>query len=492
MAAILNLSKGWDMLIGRRREIERLEKVYCSKEAEFVVIYGRRRIGKTFLIREFFSSKKCIFFQATGLQKGKLSLQLQNFIEAVSRDLNSNIPIKVPNTWREAFSTLDNIINTRNSKHKTVIFLDELPWMATRKSGLLEMIDYYWNQYWSRNSNIILVVCGSNASWLIKRIIYNTGGLHNRCTAEIQLEPFNLSETRLFLRSKGIKLNNNHILDLYMALGGVPYYLNNVSGNLTAAENIQNILFSQHAPLKGEFTKLFDSLFKNAAIYIDLIKIIAQKREGITRIELENKISKAGAGGRLSQRLTQLEQASFISSQVSWNKQRGEFYKVIDEFCLFYLSWLDKKQLKNLAPNHWLQQAQKSSFHAWAGYAFEAVCHKHITQIIRALHINTAESIDSWRYVAGNEQEKGAQIDLLIDRSDDAVTLCEIKYTGSPFVITKEYSDILKNKIRLFETTTKTSKQIFMTIISANGIKHNQYSNELLSGVVELSDLLRD
>ena len=480
-------------MIGRKPEIQRLEKVYSSKEAEFVVLYGRRRIGKTFLIRQFFKNKKGVFFQVTGLQKGSLKSQLTHFAESMSETFTHGVMIKPPDSWEDAFGTLTRFIDTSKTKEKTIIFIDELPWLATPRSGLLEALDYYWNHHWVKNPKIILIVCGSSASWLIKNIIYNKGGLHNRCTAEIKLLPFNLSEVQEFLLSHHIKLNKGHILDIYMALGGVPYYLNYVEKGLTATENIQKILFDKNAPLKDEFTKLFHSLFKNANIYMELIKLIASKKDGVSRGELEKTADLSLGGGRLTQRLKQLEQTNFIESYTPWGKERGEYYKLIDEFCLFYLCWLEQHKSKQLADGFWEKQVQKPVYQVWAGYAFEAVCHKHIKQIIQALNIKHAESISSWRSKSNKvEDQAGAQIDLLIDRSDDAITLCEIKYTNKPFLIDRQYAEILNKKMDVFRVVTKTSKQIFMALISANGLKTTAYSSKIVDQCATLEDLFKE
>lgn len=477
------------MIVGREAEIKRLNSVFSSKEAELVVLYGRRRIGKTYLIRKFFEEKNCVFFQTTGLQKGTMKKQLVHFSESLSETFTKGIAIKPPTSWEEAFKTLSQFIENPSSKRKFVIFLDELPWMATKRSGLLEALDYYWNRYWSVNCNIIVIVCGSSASWLINNIIYNKGGLHNRCTCEIKLDPFNLFETNTYLRSRGIKLKKTHVLDLYMALGGIPYYLKYVDPGLTATENIQRILFDKKAPLKDEFKKLFNSLFTEADVYIELIKLIAKKKQGVSRSELESSSMFSRGGGRLTERLNQLVQTSFIESYIPWNKEKGEFYKIIDEFSLFYIYWLSLITNKGYSPEYWLKQVNKPIYPVWAGYAFEAACHKHIPQILAALNIKTAETISGWRLASRKNEENGAQIDLLIIRSDDAINLCEIKYTDSPFAVDKSYAEKLNKKISIFKKATKTRKQIFLTMISANGLKQTIYSEDMVNGLVTLKDL---
>lgn len=476
------------MIIGRIREQKLLEKVYLSKEAEFVVVFGRRRVGKTYLIREFFKQKKCQFFHATGLQKGDIKKQLKKFSDTLSETFFDNIPIKTPENWDEALRILHQKIS--NSKRKIVIFLDELPWMATKKSGLLQEIDYFWNKYWSSDPNIIFIVCGSAASWLIKKIIYNRGGLHNRITCQIKLTPFNLYETETYLTNRKIKLNKEHITSLYMALGGIPYYLRYVAPGLTAEENIQAILFDKDAPLKNEFDILFDSLFDDVDSYLELLNLIGRKKEGILRSELKSLVKLSGTGGRLSKNLQDLRATGFIDEHTPWDRSNGEYYKLADEFTLFYLHWILPDKKKIFLKNHWITQSQKPAYYAWAGYAFEAICMKHISQIIHVLKIRAGSVIGSWRYVPRVQKEDGAQIDLIIDRNDNAMTICEIKYARQPFVIDKTYFSKLKQKIKIFKAKSYTKKQIFLAMICASGLKENIYSEEIVDGgVVTLSDL---
>lgn len=474
-------------IIGRVKEQQLLEKAFKSSEAEFIAVYGRRRVGKTHLVREFFNHKKCYLIHVTGLYKGALGQQLKAFMQAVSETLFNQAPLEIPSTWEEAFGFLNRQLVNLNQK--IVIFLDELPWMATRRSGLLQVLEYYWNRYWVQNPNVILVVCGSSASWLIKKIVYNKGGLHNRLTCQIRLEPFNLVETREFLRSKKVKLNDKHILALYMAIGGIPYYLKYVVPGLTAEQNIQNIIFDTNAPLKNEFDHLFQSLFENSDAYIELVKLIAKKKEGIRRAELGKLAKLSTEGGRLSSKLRDLSEAGFIKEYVSWGRSNGEYYKLIDEFSLFYLNWVLSERGKYFTKTHWIDQSQTQPYKIWAGYAFESVCMKHIDQIIKALNIHVGGIISPWRFIPRKKLETGAQIDLLIDRNDNAITLCEIKYTNTVFTIDKNYAKVLHNKIQTFQTKSETEKQLFLAIISANGVKENTYCSELTSDILTLEDL---
>lgn len=479
------------MIIGRHKEKTQLNKAYASKEAEFIVVYGRRRVGKTYLIREFFSCKKCLLMHVTGVDRGNLKTQITKFTESISKSFFNDTPLEVPKSWEGAFKLLHKQI-TDNRDKKIVIFLDELPWLSTRRSGLLQTIDHYWNHHWSKLKNLTFIVCGSSASWMIKNIIYNKGGLHNRASCEICLLPFTLSETHDFLRSRKVKLNKRQILSLYMALGGVPYYLKYIEPGLSASENIQQIIFDNNAPLKHEFSKLFKSLFENAEAYIELVKLLSKNRSGMTRAEIQTIAKLSTNGGRLSERLSDLCRTGFIEEHISWHRKTGEFYKITDEFCLFYLHWIGTKRSKRFTKNHWIDQSRSQAYKSWAGYSFESICFKHIEQIISALKIKSGGIIDSWRFIPRKDAERGAQIDLLIDRNDNAITLIEIKHTDKVFSINKSYAENLKNKIDVFKTKTKTNKQLFLVIVSVSGIRINKYYDALIDDVVLLDDLFVD
>ena len=228
-------------VIGRQEEIKQLEKIFQSQNAEFVAVYGRRRIGKTYLIKQFFKDKKCLFLKSSGLLNGKLKIQLENFQKEIEATFYENRPgmrLSAFSNWNDAFRALHDAIELFAEKQKIVIFLDEFPWMAKPKSGLLEALDYFWNRFWSEDKRIKLIICGSAASWIIENILHNTGGLHNRVTLKLHLSPFSLKETQDYLQSKKIKYNLDQILKLYMCIGGVPYYLTDVTHSVIfATEN---------------------------------------------------------------------------------------------------------------------------------------------------------------------------------------------------------------------------------------------------------------
>ena len=475
------------MIIGRKREKKLLDRAYRSSEAQFITVYGRRRVGKTFLIREFFSQKDCIFMHVTGKQNGMLKDQLKAFMRGLSRAFYDGALLETPPNWDNAFLKLTSLVE--KSDKKVVLFFDELPWLVTRKSGLMDVITEYWNSVWAGMPKVIFVACGSSASWILKKIIYNKGGLYNRTTLEINLLPFKLWEAREYLESKGVKLSDKHVLSLYMAVGGIPFYLNYVLPDRTAQQTIQELFFDENAPLKNEYRKLFESLFDGADVYEAILEAIAKTKKGIMRGDLDKEVKLISTGSQLTGKLNDLCDAGFIKAYLPWQKSIGKYYKVIDEFCLFYIRWIKGYKGDSFDQDHWIIQSQKPTYHAWAGYAFEAVCSRHIHQIVRSLGITSVNALSSWQYAPRSKKERGAQIDLLIDRTDDAITLCEIKYTDKPFEITKSYAEVLERKMSIFKKQTKTSKQLFLGMVSANGLKKTIYSEEMVSGVVTLKDL---
>lgn len=484
-------------IIGRHDEIETLERMFSSKDPEFLAIYGRRRVGKTYLIREFFSDKDAIFFNVTGAKGGSMREQIAHFTVQMGEAFYGGVSIMPQKNWDEVFQQLTKAFAQVPKDKKIVMFFDELPWMATKRSRLLNNLDYYWNQYWSNDARIKLIICGSSASWIIDKVLRSRGGLYNRVTKKILLEPFTLIETKEFLHKIGVKLNNQQILLLYMVIGGIPYYLKQINKGLTAMQLIEKLAFSKKAFLLDEFDELFGSLFDDGEVYKQIVKAISEHRYGIGQRKLLEQIGKQVVGGLGVKKLKDLEEAGFIMNFMPlYHKKQGIYYRLVDEYALFYLKWIEpiKRNLQKqaLSKGNWEEMQNTPEWNSWLGYAFEAVCYKHLPIIRSKLGISPTAIADTWRYVPRKySEEQGAQIDLLFDRRDNSITLCEIKYSNKPYVITKEYVDNLKRKMAVFQKQTKTKKQMLITFVSATGLKNNYYAEDLCSGVVTLDDLFQ-
>lgn len=483
-------------ITGRSRELGLLKDLFDSKKAEFIAIYGRRRIGKTFLIRNFMSSLPCVFFHVTGLQKGSIKEQLEEFSKQLGETFYQGASIKTRTRWRDAFEDLTQAISKVSKKQKIVLFFDELPWMATPRSRLVTALELYWNRYWVFDDRIKLVICGSATSWIIENIINNKGGLHNRITRTIHLKPFSLPEVASFLGENKIHLNHRQILDLYIVLGGVPLYWSFIRKGLSASQSIDTLCFQNDGPLVKEFDRLFDSLFEDAKPYKTLVRTIAKHRCGIGQALLISE-SKLPDGGTTVRRLNQLEEAGFITSLVPYgHKDKGVYYLIDDEYCLFYLHWIEPNlktiSKKAINPGFWVSQSGRPSWKAWAGLSFESVCYKHLDQIRSTLNLDPGSIAGTWRYLPRlkNNQE-GAQIDLLFDRPDGIITVCEIKYSEKEYAIDKPYAKILLGKMEIFKKQTKSKKHLFLSMITTHGLKKNMYSEELVVSEVVLEDLFK-
>lgn len=473
--------------IGRKEEKEILKNALTSREAEMVAVVGRRRVGKTYLIESVF--EKEMIFQITGLQNATKSEQLDNFAIRLNDLSTSKLPIEKPKSWLRAFAMLTIYLEEQLGETKRVVFLDELPWLATHKSGFLIGLSYFWNS-WAVKKNIVLVVCGSAASWMIQKVINNRGGLYNRVTKRIFLAPFTLAETETYFQAQGFDFTRYQITQLYLALGGIPHHLKEVQNGKTAVQNINQICFSKNGLLRTEFARLYPALFANAANHIAVIRALAAKQKGLTRNEIIKK-TKLPNGNTTTRTLQELEYSGFISAYRPFNKKKkNQLYRLTDEYSLFYLKFIEGKPYEG--EDVWNHLSQTQTYKIWSGYAFESLCLKHIPQIKKALDIAGIYSISSSFYHKGTVTESGMQIDLLIDRNDGTINLFEIKFYAEPYTVTKAYADALRQKRSVFKAITKTAKQIFYVLIAAQGTIPNAYSRSILANTLTLNDLFID
>jgi AAA+ ATPase superfamily predicted ATPase len=480
-------------IIGRRAEIARLDKILLKEEASFLAVYGRRRIGKTFLIEQYFMDKDCLFIQVTGLKDGSYTDQLQLLKQALEKTFALILPLRDFEDWMDGLEQLSKAIETQLPAKRVVVFFDELPWLATQKSGLMQALDHYWNTRWSKYSRFIFIACGSAASWMLEKLVHAKGGLHNRLTDIMRLQPFTLQEVKEFLESRYVHKNNEQILQLYMAMGGVAHYLKQIDPALSVAQNINTLCFHPDGLLFNEFDDLYQSLFKNSEAHRELVTIIASKKMGISREILSQKAKLSSNGGLLTKRLKELEEAGFISGFIPYGyAARGQYFQVCDEYSLFYLTWIKpaKEALKRFTgpTAYWENKSQSHQYHIWSGLAYESICYKHIESITKILKIqHLVMGVHGWR-VMGNGENSGAQIDMLIDRNDNAINIIEMKYYNDVFAIDKSYAAELEHKLTTFQTITGCKKELLLTFVTVHGVKLNMYSREWVAAEVILDD----
>ena len=462
-------------LIGRKSEITQLRRIKDSKESEFVMVYGRRRVGKTHLIREFFGNK--FDFHITGIACGSYHEQLSNF-RSVMYSIDESIGEKVPANWWNAFEQLKMLL-LKSRRTRKVIFLDEVPWIDTPRSEFVKALEHFWNSWASARKDIILVVCGSAASWMVKHIVRNRGGLHNRLTMKIKLSPFTLSETREYLRKRGIRWNERAVAECYMALGGIPYYLRLLDRTKSLAQNIDMLFFNQAALLGDEFNNLYASLFRNSEEHVRIVSILAQKRSGHTRKEIIEALGVTD-GGSLTRRLDELEQCEFIRRYKALGNTRY-VYQLTDFYTLFYFNFIAKGP--TLDENQWENMLNTSTYNTWCGLSFERLCFAHLPQIKKALGISgIATKTYSYR-------DTQVQIDMVIERADKFVSMCEMKYTSKPYSISKAYAEQLDKKAEVLSDKIKNARVIQTILVTSSGLKNNDYSINRVVNCLILSDL---
>lgn len=471
------------MIIGRKEEQKVLISATQSEYSELIAVYGRRRVGKTYLIRETFGYK--FTFQHTGLAKGNTKDQLFSFAISLRDAGYDDCPI--PQSWLEAFSLLSHLLKN-STDEKKIIFLDELPWMDTPRSNFISAFEHFWNGWASARKDIVLIICGSATSWIINKVINDHGGLHNRVTQRIALQPFTLHECEQFAQSKGLEMSRYQIAECYMVLGGIPFYWSLLEKGLSLAQNIDKIFFAKNGKLTNEFNQLYASLFKSPEPYIQIVTALGNKKAGMTREEIVKNTNLQSNGG-LSKVLDELEYCGFIRRYNGYGKRSKQaIYQLIDNYTLFYFKFIRKNE--NNDEHFWSASIDSAMHRTWSGLAFERLCMAHIPQIKASLGIaGVLSNVYSWYKEAG-ENSNGAQIDMLIDRNDQVINICEMKYSLAEFTIDAEYHKKLRNKKAVFIEETHTRKAIHFTMITTYGIRRNTHS-EIIQNEILLDDLFQ-
>lgn len=468
-------------IIGRKKEIEELQRIYLSGRPEFVAVYGRRRVGKTFLIDEVF--KDNMVFHHTGLspydRKRKMSMkdQLQNFYYSLVRyGLEGT---SCPKSWMEAFFHLENLLELKDNGNRQVVFIDELPWMDTPRSNFLTALEAFWNGWGNTRHNLCLIVCGSATSWMLDELINNKGGLYGRLTYEMKLSPFTLKESEDFFRSRGIRMTRYDVLQSYMILGGIPFYLNYFNPSLSLAQNIDRLLFCKEAKIGNEFDRLFKSVFDNADSCMKIVRCVAGRHSGYTRDEIA-KMTEIPANGEFTKMMKALISSDFIVKYMPMGKKRIYYYKLSDSFCWFWIHFKEKKRV--IETDYWEHHLHEQEISSWRGIAFEEICFNHISQIKAALGIAGVSTTQSAYVVSGNDKVKGMQMDMLIDRADNVINLCEMKFYRDKMTVDRNYYETLVQR-QMYIETLYPDKVTHITLITTNGLVSNEYSQSIQSQV---------
>lgn len=467
-------------LSGREHEQKILQRLLDSPRAEFLAVYGRRRVGKTFLIRRAVAGRKIDYFEMTGRYQGDRAQHLKIFAEALADAFHGGAPLAPPESWQEAFGQLRRAIEGRRRRRKVVLFLDELPWMASHRSGCLPALEHFWNAWCSKRNDILLIVCGSAASWMLQRIVGARGGLHNRLTETMRLLPFTLAEMHAYARERRLGLTPRDLVELYLCLGGVPHYLDHLQRGRSVAQHVDALFLNKDGALRAEFDRLFASLYRDDKQYLRVVRTLAGKRGNLLRGDLLE-ASGLRSGGGATTILTNLLEGGFIQEILPPGRtSRDRFYRLTDELCRFHLQWLAGR-----SPTSWQLVRGTPRWQAWAGLAFESLCQKHAPALERALGISgVATEVSAWVHPE-------AQVDLLIDRADGVIDLCEMKFTEGPFTITKAYAEQLRRKLQIFRDATGTRKALHLVFVTSYGVTDNGHARELVDQSILMDALFR-
>ena len=473
-------------IIGRSEEITRLDRCMEAISAQLIIIYGRRRVGKTYLINEYFNNE--FAFKLTGAYKKTKAFQLESFADELKQKSRKTQP--VPSDWRDAFRQLREYLETLPEKEKQVVFIDEMPWLDTPQSDFLPLFEWFWNDWASTRNNLVFIVCGSATSWMTDNISGNKGGLFNRQSCRIYLEPFTLRETEDFLGFKGITWSRYEIAECYMIMGGIPYYLNLLDKAVSYTQNIDNLFFKKRGELWDEFGHLYATLFSNSDNHIKIVEALSTKKGGLTRNEL---VQKTGlpANGNFSKMISNLESSGFIRvSNFYGKKKKDALYQLSDYYTAFYYRYIKNNYGKD--EHYWSNAIDNPARRSWTGLTFEQLCKDHIPQIKKKLGISGVLSEESIWYTHGDEElgVPGAQIDLLIERRDRVINVCEMKFSINEYVIDKDYDMVLRNKLDAFRRMTNCKKSLQTTMITTYGVKRGKYSG-IINSQITLEDLFQ-
>jgi AAA+ ATPase superfamily predicted ATPase len=467
-------------IVGRKAEQAELVRLQASPRPEFIAVYGRRRVGKTFLVRECFKDSLC--FVLTGKAKSPMREQLRAF-DSAAREYGTRRHPRAK-TWQEAFSVLRAIIEESTQRGKKVVFLDEMPWLATDRSGFLSALEHFWNSWGSTRADLLLIVCGSATTWMVDKLLKDTGGLYNRITGTIYLRPFSLGECKALYEELGIAMSRHQMVESYMVFGGIPYYLSLMKPQLGFAQNVDALCFEEGSVLADEFERLYRSLFKQADNYIASVRALSTRATGLTREEIASEARLAN-GGRLTKTLDDLIHSGFVRKYHAFGKkERGSLYQLIDPFSLFYLRFMEGSAYRDR--HYWSNYSATASHSAWSGYAFEQVALLHTDQIRQALGISGVLSdFSAWRGIVDGTD---AQIDLVIDRNDGTINLCEMKFRLENIVVDREMERATQRKRSVFYQASRTRKAIQLTLVTTYGLERNAHAG-VFQSVVTMDDL---
>lgn len=471
-----------EKIVGRDAEISKLKSLATSDRSEFIALFGRRRVGKTFLVNQVFKDQ--FDFKMTGVIEGSLKDQFTAFSDAME-DFGYDLP-QPPTDWMSAFIALKNALkDVAKTEKRCIIFIDELPALDAENSNVAGAIGYFWNHWASLQGNVVLIICGSATSWMITHVIDSKGGLHDRLTEEMPIHPFTLHEVETYLNEYQFVWNRQMMLQSYMVFGGIPYYLSLLNNKESLTQNVDRLFFSKDTKMRREFRRLFNTLYKSPEKYIEIVKALGKSRQGMTREQLAKEL-KCSNNGHLGDKLEDLVQCDLIRKNIVREKEiksKDAIYQLCDFFSLFYLTFVDRAEVET---DYWSHHINTPEMNTWMGLAYERICMAHIPQIKRALRIDGISTLNySWR---SKTSKPAVQIDIIIERADNIVNVCEVKHSQGEYELSKEEYEKINRRRNTFINETGLRHASWLTMITTEGLAKGMYS-EMIQSQVILDDL---
>lgn len=470
-------------MVGRVQERRCLDRCDGSDKSELVCVYGRRRVGKTFLVEQtlgpFFA------FHVVGSKDAATSSQLREFgLELTDRgDPNPNPPAD----WREAFNRLYKVITApdapRSPHGKAVVFIDEFPWFAKQRSDFLSAFSTFWNRRSTTGQKLLVVICGSATSWVIEHVLESAGDMAARVTESIFLKPFALAETKEYFDSRGFGWDERSLIETQMVFGGLPYFFSLMSPHQSLAQSIDRLCLRPRAQLRDETMILLESTMRRSRLYVELFALLAQHRYGVPKAEAMRLLGHST--NQFIKATAEAVKCGYVHEYKNLSKpQNPKYLMLVDPFILFHYRLIEPAH--GDSPRSWADfVADQERYTAWRGNAFEIVCLQHVRQLKSALGIGGVLTKEyPW---ASARKAGGAQVDLVIERADRIVNLCEMKFTDAPYELTSAVEQELVRKREVFREETGTRLALKTVLVSAQGTAG--YHDSQIAQIITADDL---
>lgn len=474
------------LIIGRKAEQRDLDEWCHSAKPELICVYGRRRVGKTYLVQNAFEGQFAFF--ATGSDDRRNAVQLKAFHAALRRA--GCAERTVPQDWFEAFNRLRLALEqpdvVRASCGRRVVFLDEFPWLAAKRSDFLAAFSDFWNGWASCQSDLVVIICGSATSWIVKNILENTASMYNRVTRQLYVAPFDLHDVEEMTQSLRLGWSRDAVLQCYLVFGGLPYYLDMLDRRKSLSQNIDALCLGTNAPLRREVPLLMEASLGNAPLHRAILRELAQSKVGIRRMDLANRVE-GGTTGSFKRALDDLEKCGYIRCYTNrYERRKPSVYQLVDPFLLFGFRFMVDRAPDGHGLVSWKDFERTPAYYAWRGNAFEIACVNHTRQIKHAIGISAVKTEDfPW---SSSTSEPGAQIDMVIERADGVTNLCEMKYTDGPFVADREFEEDMARRRRVFQIESATKNTVQSVLVCPQGLRPNTHSWDI-AHVVDIDDL---